>query len=119
MILDFNYLSGFKRYLDDEFDHRFFIDQNDPLLAHLISIHCSLDDFISHNGFLRCHKKFKEEFVQELFDSLVVVPFVPTAEELCKFFHQQVNRWLFEQRLTVHCIGCSFFETSTAVAIFS
>jgi 6-pyruvoyl-tetrahydropterin synthase len=119
MILDFNSLSGFKRYLDDEFDHRFFIDQNDPLLAHFTSIHCSLDDFISHNGFLRCHKKFKEEHIQELFDSLVVVSFVPTAEELCKFFYQQVNRWLFEQKLHVRCTSCNIFETPTASATFS
>lgn len=113
MVVDFGVLKDFKQKLDERFDHRFFIDLHDPLLHHLLQLHdCHL------NNTFRVDRAFEKEYVQELFDSLIVVPFTPTAEELSKFFCQYLNDWLKAQGHSCVCVKCELFETINSVACY-
>ena len=84
MVLDFNELKSFKDLIDSLFDHRFFIDSHDPLLQHWIEIY-SLTLRSTPLGYQQV-VHHESACLKELFDSLIILPYEPTAEHLCMFF---------------------------------
>ena len=87
MVTDFKHLNWFKQWLDDVVDHKFIIDKSDPLFEH-ITHKCVGDvvwDASGEFGFFELDPK--EPVVNELTESFVVVKFVPTSENLSKWFH--------------------------------
>lgn len=88
MVTDFKHLSWFKAFLDDVLDHKFIIDINDPLFETLIPN----VDKKSLTKFPEGHKlidltPFKDDsLLLELYQSYVVVDFVPTSENLSAWF---------------------------------
>lgn len=93
MVVDFNELKFIKEFLDEVVDHHFLIDLDDPLLiVWLRDLNVGLDDLLPiRNGdavyFLiphhfGPHKDVANNVMNEFRESLVIVPFVPTAENL-------------------------------------
>lgn len=91
MVTDFKHLNWFKQWLDDVVDHKFIIDKHDPLFEHIT--HKCVGDIIWHPskdfGFFELNPK--EPVVNELTESFVVVDFVPTSENLSKWFFKVVS----------------------------
>lgn len=72
MVTDFNHLNWLKKFIDDNIDHKFIIDRNDPLYAHMV---------------LEGNDSTMPGVVEYL-ESFYVVDFCPTSENLAK--------WIFE-----------------------
>lgn len=93
MVTDFNHLNCIKKIVDDVLDHHFIMDQNDPLFYNLFP------ELRGNSKFLTDYKYYKmvnlQDFkrntnynneIYEKLEGLVVVNFIPTSENLCKFF---------------------------------
>ena len=91
MVTDFKHLNCIKKLVDDYFDHRFIIDQNDPLFYNMFPEvqECGLVWHESNLFATPDMSYFKDVDVAspiyEKLEGLVVVDFVPTSENLCKF----------------------------------
>jgi 6-pyruvoyltetrahydropterin/6-carboxytetrahydropterin synthase len=73
MVTDFNHLSWLKKFIDDNIDHKFIIDRNDPLFDAMLSAANEIGN---------------REVASEYDESFYIVDFVPTSENLAK--------WVFE-----------------------
>lgn len=114
MVTDFKHLNFFKKILDDHFDHKFIIDQNDPQFERIISL--NLDDYLINEKFYKRidEKKLHEikilgESDREYFESFVIVDFIPTSENLSKMFFEIVESKV--QKLGVKVEFVDFWET--------
>ena len=91
MVTDFKHLNCIKKLVDEYFDHRFIIDQNDPLFYNMFPEvqECGLVWHESNLFATPDMSYFKDVDVAspiyEKLEGLVVVDFVPTSENLCKF----------------------------------
>jgi 6-pyruvoyltetrahydropterin/6-carboxytetrahydropterin synthase len=109
MITDFKHLNWFKAFLDDVLDHKFILDINYPLFATLVSN-------IDKNSLIRFKEgyflvdliNFKDE-KKELYESFVIVDFVPTSENLSAWFLKIIEEKMKELDIKVSCV--EFFET--------
>ena len=91
MVTDFKHLNCIKKLVDDYFDHRFIIDQNDPLFYNMFPEvqECGLV-WHESNLFATPDMSYFKDIdvaspIYEKLEGLVVVDFVPTSENLCKF----------------------------------
>lgn len=89
MVTDFKHLNCIKKIVDDVIDHKFIMDINDPLFSDLFS-QVDVDlDLIDYKFYklvnLELFKK-QPSHIYEKLEGLVIVDFVPTSENLCKFF---------------------------------
>jgi len=119
MVTDFKHLNWFKRFLDDVLDHKFIIDINDPLFGELLPLFANKKHL---NSFVQNYMlpdlsilEGKDEHIFELYESFVIVDFVPTSENL--------SRWLLEivqekmKKLGVKTKSVEFFETPKSKSI--
>jgi 6-pyruvoyltetrahydropterin/6-carboxytetrahydropterin synthase len=91
MVTDFKNLNFMKEFLDDVLDHKFIIDVNDPLFKRITGkiAPSSIKDFTNFGSFLR--GSIDEDGTicllneDQLLDSFVLVNFVPTSENICKY----------------------------------
>lgn len=97
MVTDFNHLAWVKRIVDDVLDHRFIIDSHDPMLPMLFP------EVKDYKGCLDDHHWYTmfdmdklteavpdsdiKSIILEKCSSMVMVDFVPTSENLCKWFY--------------------------------
>lgn len=110
MVTDFKHLNWFKKWLDDTLDHKFIIDINDPLIDSMFPLHTDLCNKMDQTG--GC-KVFNESNltgpIKEIYEGLVIVPFVPTSENL--------SHWIWEiaqnkmDKLGVKVSRVQFYET--------
>jgi 6-pyruvoyltetrahydropterin/6-carboxytetrahydropterin synthase len=104
MVTDFNNLSWFKKFIDDNLDHKFIMDINDPLGNFLFSpsLGENWKEFIVMNSgekYLRGLSVFElsgeREGVSketiEILNGFVFVDFVPTSENFSKWFFDMVS----------------------------
>lgn len=118
MVIDFTLLKGFKKELDENFDHKFFMDLDDPLRLNWFQHYkLGLDDLDDEEGYWTV-KASKAGTETEFFNSLVIVPFVPTSEELSKFFCLRMNTWLKSNGQTCTCHYCTLLETESSGATY-
>ena len=94
MVTDFKHLNIIKKIVDDYFDHKFIIDINDPLFENMFS-ELQKDKLIWHESKLFATPDLEHYLEQniplpvyEKLEGVVIVPFVPTSENLCKFLAQ-------------------------------
>jgi 6-pyruvoyltetrahydropterin/6-carboxytetrahydropterin synthase len=116
MVTDFKHLNWFKKFLDDVLDHKFIIDINDPLFSTLIP-NIDKKDLIKFNeGYkiVNC-SGFKGEFL-ELYESFIVVDFVPTSENLSAWLHKIVQEKM--KKLNVFVSKIEFLETPKSKSTF-
>lgn len=91
MVTDFKNLNFMKQFLDEELDHKFMIDINDPLFARITGLvrPTTVENFTNLGVLLRStvnsegRPNLRGE--DQLSDSFVLVNFVPTSENICKY----------------------------------
>lgn len=123
MVFDFVNLNFFKRFLDTELDHKMIYDIHDPSLNHFYprlqdSLELKYYDDTGISWSIVNVSKISDlpVCVIEGYESLVLVDFVPTSENLSK--------WLFEivqQKLTGYAIveKVEFWETPKSCSTYS
>jgi len=102
MVLDFKELGFVKRFLDTVVDHKMIIDIDDPMLTKfypaLESLNIiqgeSVDKYLEFHEIGNYFTIWPEWYVElsareiEIYSGIIIVPFIPTAENLAK--------WVFE-----------------------
>lgn len=132
MVTDFKHLNWFKKFIDEELDHKFIIDKNDPLFDIIIprwnNENPSLLDKpmnttvfpykLSHQIInAEWYAKFNREDLKELYEGFVIVNFVPTSENLAKWLADIVEEKMKEMKVTVHSV--EFCETPKTSSTYS
>ena len=133
MVTDFKHTNIFKKWLDDIMDHKFIIDINDPLFENLAGDLCLSDkhkrtfedlmvnintDYnfaipdleqltaLNLGGELRVEQR---QALFEKYEGLIIVNFVPTSENLCKWWFEVANKMLKE--LGIDVVAVEYWET--------
>lgn len=93
MVTDFKHLNWFKKFIDNFIDHKFIIDIKDPLFKTITGVEpykvLYYDPFtVPFNQKIGYLELTGDAILNEHLESFVVVDFVPTSEEL--------SRWFFE-----------------------
>lgn len=99
MVLDFKELNFFKKFVDDVIDHKFIMGLDDPLLHHEFP---GIEEFlllkIMSEGYyvfdweqITEDGEFTNPRVKEKYEGAIFVPFVPTSENLAKWFYDIVQ----------------------------
>lgn len=116
MVTDFKHLNWFKKFLDDVLDHKFIIDINDPLFSTLVPNIDKKDLIEFKEGYkiVNC-SNFKDELL-ELYESFIVVDFVPTSENLSAWLHKIVQEKM--DKLNVKVSKIEFLETPKSKSTF-
>lgn len=91
MVLDFRNLSFMKEFVDDVLDHKFMIDINDPFFSIITNINLPpnilIDNFTNLRDFVQQYElvyTLPDEFI----NGFVLVNFVPTSENICKYLKE-------------------------------
>ena len=87
MVTDFNNLKWFKKWLDDVLDHKTIIDINDPLFDYFVDPRLDLLTYRSHS----IVDIDPNDALYEAYGSYVVIDFVPTSENFCKWIFDLVK----------------------------
>ena len=134
MVTDFKHTNIFKKWLDDIMDHKFIIDINDPLFENLAGdILLTTDnnlpwyenlmvDYNSEYDYARPDLEHITDILSKLnisdaqrqalfekYEGLVIVNFVPTSENLCKWWFEVANKMLKE--LGIDVVAVEYWET--------
>lgn len=133
MVTDFKHTNIFKKWLDDIMDHKFIIDMNDPLfgsecreitLCHSHS-HSEFNLMIikdeNYNYWVPDLEQLKvileqQELnddtlnaIMEKYEGLIIVDFIPTSENLCKWWYEVANKML--NGLGIDVVAVEYWET--------
>lgn len=127
MVTDFKHLNWLKKFIDDTLDHKTILDENDPWLEDFLS---PVDRWYREGDGTRvrhlesigpckvvprsCWPKALPLHLQELLEGLVVVDFVPTSENLCKWLAEIASKKMAD--LGVEVSRVQFFETPKSQA---
>lgn len=134
MVTDFKHTNIFKKWLDDIMDHKFIIDMNDPLFNSLcceLVFEGGMDDAMSHAqhnkeyGYWQFTEGYVEEVlassdflglnndekqaIMEKYEGLIIVDFIPTSENLCKWWYEVANKML--NGLGIDVAAVEYWET--------
>jgi len=101
MVTDFNHLNWLKQFIDEHIDHRFVIDQNDPIFGYVM---CALND------------ENNEQLEKEYDDSFYAVDFVPTSENLAKWIFELVQKKM--EPLDVRVSKVEWWETPKSCSVY-
>lgn len=124
MVTDFTNLTWFKTFIDKFLDHKFIMDLDDPLRPHLLPAHDTfqIDDregYIAYTeyGFWTPNLAIvQSREMKELYGSYVIVPFIPTSENLSKWFFKIVEKRMTTKRVKVESVV--FRESAKSFAKF-
>ena len=133
MVTDFKHTNIFKKWLDDTLDHKFIIDMNDPLFEDLAGDLClseknkrTFDDLMvtvnTEYNFaipdleqlmaLNVWDELRDDQKQAIFEKyegIIIVDFIPTSENICKFIYEVANKMLNE--LGIDVVAVEYWET--------
>jgi len=129
MVTDFKHLGWFKKWVDDTLDHKMIMDINDPVISYVYPLITEkrIDDYRSNmfmndmgsKAFLNLSPSIYESeplAVQEIYEGLVVVNFVPTSENISAWLYEEVKKKMFPLGVTVTSV--EFKETPKTSAIY-
>lgn len=85
MVTDFKNLNFMKEFVDNVLDHKFMIDINDPNFEIITSVHPSVVSLAKNFANLTEYIKHNEPAKLLHCNSFVLVDFVPTSENICKY----------------------------------
>lgn len=127
MVTDFKHLNWFKKWVDDVLDHKFIMDINDPLLpfecSHLYDGHREIKGEMIHFNPLEQYWTINlsridalkyEVALKEKYEGMVFVPFVPTSENLSKWFFEIVREKMLPLKVQIYSVA--FNETPKSMA---
>ena len=103
MVTDFNHLNWLKKFIDDNIDHKFIIDRNDPLFGMMKTA----TDFV--DGTIGEIDPAASSAAREYDESFYEVDFVPTSENLAKWMYNLVHEKM--KPLGVIVSKVEWFET--------
>lgn len=134
MVTDFKHTNIFKKWLDDTLDHKFIIDMNDPLFENLAgNILLTTDnnlpwyenlmvDYNSEYDFARPDLDHITDILSKLnisdaqkqalfekYEGIIIVDFIPTSENICKFIYEVANKML--NGLGIDVVAVEYWET--------
>lgn len=134
MVTDFKHTNIFKNWLDDIMDHKFIIDMNDPLFENLAGdILLTSDKNLSwyENLMVDYNSKYdyarpdldhitdilselnisdaQKQAIYEKYEGLIIVDFIPTSENLCKWWYEVANKML--NGLGIAVTAVEYWET--------
>ena len=133
MVTDFKHTNIFKKWLDDTLDHKFIIDMNDPLFEDLAGDLClseknkrTFDDLMvtvnTEYNFaipdleqlmaLNVWDELRDDQKQAIFEKyegIIIVDFIPTSENICKFIYEVANKML--NGLGINVVAVEYWET--------
>lgn len=116
MLVDFGFLKEeMMNWIDALCDHGMVLWRQDPLvIATLTSVELQLvDDFIKSNGYGAINS-------QQFWGKIVVVPFVPTAENLCKWWFNLLREPVLRRSNALsELVYVKAWETPNCSAIYS
>ena len=118
MVTDFKHLKAFSNWLDRVMDHKTLMDVSDPMLPTLlpnIKVEDSIMELKDAPYAIPDGGAHLTEIEMELYGGIVLVKFVPTAENISKWLFGVVNNHLPKG---VRCSKVEFWETSKAGAIY-
>lgn len=126
MVTDFLHLSWLKQFFDENVDHKFLIDRNDPLYGMMVSGAAPLlDVYVPGTGHVAGQiidmdawmNDSSSDAEREYYESFFVVKFIPTSENLSK--------WAFElatakmRKLGVTVSEVEWWETPKSCSRYS
>lgn len=85
MVTDFKNLNFMKQFVDDVLDHKFMLDINDPNFEIITSINPVVVKDANNFDLLTDFVECSDENLQLHIQSFVLVNFVPTSENICKY----------------------------------
>lgn len=134
MVTDFKHTNIFKKWLDDVMDHKFIIDRNDPLFSDLcgdillnedpslawydnLIVFYNKDYHFARPDLDILHENFsctpwseeRKRALIEKYEGLIVVNFIPTSENLCKWWWEVANKML--NGLGIDVVAVEYWET--------
>lgn len=119
MVTDFKHLGWFKKWVDDNLDHKFIMDINDPVREKLFPITKFNNTYefdslfrVDENNFYTLWEDIFENLSpseKEVYEGLIFVDFVPTSENLSKWLCTVVNRKM--NKIGIQCSHIQFYET--------
>ena len=133
MVTDFKHTNIFKKWLDDTLDHKFIIDMNDPLFEDLagdlylkkknkrtfddlmVTVNTEynfaipdLEQLMALNVWDELRDDQKQA-IFEKYEGIIIVDFIPTSENICKFIYEVANKMLNE--LGIDVVAVEYWET--------
>ena len=130
MVTDFKHLNWFKEFVDNVVDHKFIIDIHDPAFERITGrktsdvkyrrtvAHAEDSDIGYFPLIATMQAEVSDELTvdNEITESFVIVDFVPTSENLSKWFFKIVSRKMRKFDLEVAYI--KFNETPKSMAVY-
>ena len=126
MVTDFKHLNWFKKFLDDNLDHKFIMDIHDPILLHEFPLLLGNNNILNlkadnayfqYPNLINIKSKIEDmgenenvtNAIMEKYEGAVFVDFVPTSENLCAWLMRIANDKM--KRLGVKVSSVEFNET--------
>ena len=107
MVTDFKNLNFVKKFVDGCLDHKFMIDINDPHFEQITG--CPHSVAMYATNFTNLGEVFKPSdlILKSHIESFVLVNFVPTSENICKYLALYVQ----EKMPMINVVGVELWET--------
>lgn len=119
MVCDFLNLNWFKKFLDDVVDHKFLVCDRDPMKT--VMYHHEECNFIHNNeygySYIDTSKYESPSSEKEYYDSFVIVPFVPTSENISQWFFN-IAKNKMEHFSNVWVTSVTLFETPKSKSVY-
>lgn len=121
MVTDFRHLEWLKKWINENIDHQFILDRNDPLYDQLIGKKSLVPVMVPGTDFVAGHKIGLEGMPAdtadyEYFEGFFIVDFVPTSERLSAWMAEVVEAKMKKLGVTVHHID--WWETPKSRSVF-
>jgi len=116
MVTDFKHLNWFKKWVDDVIDHKFLIDATDPLFDTIAPNYKTFGLIDKGDYRIINTTSLKEEYLIELYESFIIVDFIPTSENITKWVHGVVQRKMNEIDIKVSAV--KFKETPKSLCVY-
>jgi len=119
MVTDFTNLAWLKQWIDNNIDHKFLMDEKDPLLIHMLDayddeVDMEDDEDSMYQRIMLHHPVAYSKEHLEYWDSFVIVPFIPTSENIAKWLFKLVQKRMSD----VKVLSVIFNETPKTAAVY-